>query len=159
MSYTKGQFVEMAFEEIGLAAYAFDLQPEQLNAALHRLDGMMATWNAQGIRIGYPLPSNPDDSSLQTETEVPDSANEAIYQNLALRIAPAVGKTVSIETKVSAKKAYDTLLGRAVAPVEMQLPGTMPSGAGNRWNNIDRPFLAPPREPLLSGDDGPIDFN
>ncbi len=74
MSYTKGQFVDAAFEEIGLGS-AFDLQPDQLQTALRRLDGMMAMWNGKGIRIGYPLSSSPEDSKLETETQVQDSAN------------------------------------------------------------------------------------
>lgn len=56
MGWTKRQFVTQAFEEIGLASYVFDLTPEQLDSALRRLDTMIASWNALGIRLGYPLP-------------------------------------------------------------------------------------------------------
>ena len=87
MGWTKRQFVEQAFEEIGLATYTFDLSPEQMQSALRRLDAMVATWNGAGIRIGYPLPSSPQDSDLDTETNVPDMSNEAIYTNLAIKIA------------------------------------------------------------------------
>ena len=41
MGYSKRQFVAAAFEEIGLASYAFDLQPQQFESALRRLDAMM----------------------------------------------------------------------------------------------------------------------
>ena len=74
MAYTKRDIVEQAFEEIGLASYVFDLQPQQLESALRRLDAMMATWNAKGIRLGYPLPSSPADSDLDQEVGVPDNA-------------------------------------------------------------------------------------
>ena len=57
MSWTKRQFINAALEEIGLASYVFDIQPEELESALRRLDAMMADWNAKGIRIGYPLSS------------------------------------------------------------------------------------------------------
>ena len=30
MGWTKRQFIEQAFDEIGLASYAFDLGPEQM---------------------------------------------------------------------------------------------------------------------------------
>ena len=46
MGYSKRQFVEAAFEEVGLAAYAFDIQPQQLESALRRLDAMMAAKQA-----------------------------------------------------------------------------------------------------------------
>ena len=160
MGYSKRQFVAAAFEEIGLASYAFDLQPQQFESALSRLDAMMASWNALGIRLGYPLPSSPQFSDIDAESEVPDSANEAIITNLSVKIAPGYGKQVMPDTKATAKETYNTLLSRAAAPLEQQLPGTMPSGAGNKpWRVYDDPFLRPPVDPVLAGQDGPIEFN
>lgn len=160
MGYSKRQFVTAAFEEIGLASYVFDLQPEQLQSALNRLDAMMADWNGKGIRLGYPLPGSPQYSDLDEPSEVPDSANEAIFTNLAIKLAPSYGKSVMPETKVTAKESYNTLLMRATTPLEMQLPGTMPAGAGNKpWRNYDNPFLQRPVDPVLAGQDGPIEFN
>lgn len=158
MGWTKRQFVTQAFEEIGLAAYVFDLTPEQLQSALRRLDAMMASWNAKGIRLGYPIPSSPEFSDLDTETGVPDSSNEAVYTNLSIRLAPSFGKVVSIETKAAARTSYDTLLSIAAMPPEQQLPGSMPSGAGNKPCRIDNPFLRKPEDPLLAGGDGEIEF-
>jgi hypothetical protein len=103
-----------------------------LQSALRRLDAMMADWNAKGIRLGYPLPSSPQDSSLDEETLVPDSAYEAIICSLGIRLAPSFGKQVMIETKTTAKQGYDILLQRATFPLEKQLPSTTPSGAGNK---------------------------
>ena len=88
MGYTKRQFVTAALEEIGLASYVFDLQPEQLQSALRRLDALMAEWNGKGIRLGYPLPSSPQDSDLDEESNVPDSANEAVIPSPTLAKAP-----------------------------------------------------------------------
>jgi hypothetical protein len=159
MSWTKRQFVEQAFEEVGYASYTFDLTPEQLESAMRRLDAMMATWNGKGIRLGYPIPTSPENSSLDQATEVPDSANEAIYTNLAVRLAPSIGKVASVELKATAREGYRVLLNRATAtPPTQQLPGTMPSGAGNKpWRN-DNPFLDAPDDPIETGGDGPLDF-
>jgi hypothetical protein len=157
MGYSKRQFISAAFDEIGLASYAFDLQPEQFEAALKRLDAMMADWNGKGIRLGYPLPSSPQYSDLDAQSEVPDSAFESIICNLAIRIAPSYGKQVMPQTQIAAKSAYQTLLSRATMPPEMQLPGSMPSGAGNKpWRVYDEPFLRRPIDPVLAGQDGPI---
>lgn len=158
MGWTKRQFVTAAFEEIGLAAYVYDLLPEQLESAMRRMDAMMATWNGKGIRVGYPLPSNPQDSTLDQETNVPDSANEAVITNTAVRIAPGYGKTVSPDTKSIARQAYEVLLSRAAMPQEVQLPSTLPRGAGNRTIDID-PYMPEPVDRLLAGQDGPIQFN
>ena len=159
MGYTKRQFVEAAFEEIGLANYTFDLQPEQLQSALRRLDSMVLEWNAQGVRLGYPAPSSPQDSDLDEQTNVPDSAWEAIIANLAVRIAPGYGKTVSPDTKATAKNAYNVLLQRATFPLEKQLPETMPIGQGNKPWRWDNPYVYPPVDPVDAGSDGPLEWS
>ena len=159
MGYTKRQFVEGAFEEIGMANYVFDLQPEQLQSALRRLDAMMMEWNAQGIRLGYPIASSPKDSDLDTETGTPDSAWEAVITNLAVRIAPGYGKTVSPDTKMVAKNAINTLLSRATFPLEKQLPETMPIGQGNKPWRWDNPYYPDPVDPVDAGPDGPIEWS
>jgi hypothetical protein len=159
MGWTKRQFVAAAFEEIGMASYVFDLQPQQFESALRRIDTMMASWNAMGIRLGYPMPSSPQFSDIDAESEVPDSANEAIITNLAIKLAPSYGKQVMPETKATAKETYNTLLSRAAVPMEQQLPSTMPYGAGNKpWRVYDDPFLRPPVDPVLAGQDGHIQF-
>lgn len=138
MSYTKRQFVNVAFTMIGLANYTYDLQSEQLQTGLKTLDAMMGMWNAKTIYLGYPIPSSPENSDLDEETNVPDSANEAIIYNLASRIAPAFGKQLMPETKQFARYAYETLLSNASKPSEMDYPSTLPRGAGQkpwRWND------------------------
>jgi hypothetical protein len=159
MGYSKRQFVNAGFEEIGLASYVFDLQPEQLEGALRRLDAMMAEWNAKGIRLGYPLPSSPQYSNMDAQSEVPDAANEAIILNLACRIATGYGKQVMPDTKIFARNAYNTLLARATLPMQAQLPRTLPSGAGNKPWRYDNPYLNQPIDPVLAGQDGAIEFN
>jgi hypothetical protein len=158
MGYSKRQYVEAAFEEIGMANYVFDLQPEQLESAMRRLDAMMAEWNAKGIRLGYPLPASPQQSDLDEQTYVPDSANQAIITNLAMRIAPGYGKQVMTGTMATAKSSYNTILSQATFPTEKQFPDTLPSGAGNKPWMYDV-FLPGPVDPVLAGQDGPIDFN
>ena len=119
----------------------------------------MATWNGRTIRLGYPLPSSPEQSSLDEETNVPDIANEAIYLNLAIRIAPTVGKVVTMETKSAARDAYKELLKRAALPKEKQFPETLPAGQGNKpWRWRDSPFIRPPEDPVDAGPDGEIDL-
>jgi hypothetical protein len=160
MGWSKRQYLEQAFVEIGLAGYLFDITPDELNYALRQLDSMIATWNGRGIRIGWPMPSSPQGSDLDDATGAQDSANEAIYCGLAVRIAPTFGKSVSGQTQFFAKQGYDLLLSLAGVPMERQLPGTMPSGAGNKpWRTYDSPFIRPPIDPLLSGPDGPIEFD
>lgn len=162
MSWTKRQFIVQAFEEIGLAAYVFDLTPEQLDSALRRLDAMVAGWAANGIRISYPIPLSPQNSNLDADTNTPDWCNEAIYLGLALRLAPGFGKTVPPETRAFADMAYSNLLNQASIPThERQLPQTMPRGQGTKpWRNFNNPFVyAPDQSAVDAGSDGPIDLD
>lgn len=129
MSWTKRQFVEQAFDELGLASYDFDLQPEQLNSALIKLDAMMATWNALAIKINYPLFA---ESDMDDDTGVLDAANEAIYLNLALRLAGSLGKALTLDQKQNAKEAKDALMLSTLNVQEINLPSSLPIGAGNK---------------------------
>jgi hypothetical protein len=161
MSWTKQQLIEQAFEEAGLAAYVFDLTPDQLHSALRRLDSMMATLMEKGIILGYPIPGSPQDSNLSDESNIPDYAVEAVYLNLAIRIAPSFGKSIAPETKTSAKSAMDALLVRFAFPNEQQFPYGTPAGAGAKtWRLNGNPFLADPVvAPITNGGNGQLIFN
>lgn len=158
MAWTKRQFIQKAFGKIGFGL-DFNVSPEEAENALSELDSMMATWNARGIRLGYLLESNPDSSDLDSDSGVPDYANEAIYLGLALRIGPDYGKAPSPVVQVAAKQAYDTLLSRSVFPTPQPMPNTMPIGAGNRSYGFGRRrFFPTPLAVIEAGADDPITF-
>jgi len=153
MSWTKKQIIEQAFEEIGLASYIFDLTPDQLQSALRRLDLLVGSWLAKNIRISYPLPTNPQDSNIDQEIDVPIQFNEALVLNLAVRLAPSYGKTLAPETKANAKLMYDQLLVEAAAPIEQQYVKTLPLGAG--YKRTERVFVDYPNlDPIAVQDNG-----
>lgn len=156
MGWTKRQFVEQALAELGLPTHTYDATPEQLEVMLRRLDAMMATWNAKGIRLGYPLPSSPDSSDLDAETGVPDAANEAIYANLATRSASSYGKMASPSLLDAARQGYSALLSQAAVPPPVVTRG-LPAGAGNK-PLPSQPFLNPPAEPIDVGGDGHLEL-
>lgn len=160
MGWSKRQFITQALTETGLASYVFDMEPEEFESAMYRLDAMMADWNAKGLRLGYPLPGSPQSAELDQQTEVPDAANQAIILNLAVMLAPSYGKTVSPDTKINAKSSFNTLFMLATTPPKRQMPSTMPRGAGNKpWRYAEGDFITPDPEPILAGQDGKIDFN
>lgn len=161
MSWTKRQLIETAYEEIGLAAYVFDLSPEQMEAAARRMDSMMAVWAEKGILVGYPVPGSPQDTDIDQDTGIPDYAAEPIYLNLGLRIAPPVGKVVSAETKAAAKSSYDALSVRFAFPNQQQYQSGTPVGAGGKtWRLNGDPFFPEPnKSPLTTGESGQLIFN
>lgn len=160
MPWTKLDLIGSAFEEIGLAGYEFDLTSEEQASALRRMDALAATWNSLGIRVGYALPSTPGGSDINAQSGITDDAYEAFYTALAIRLAPTFGKSVSNETRISAKQAYDALLSKMMSdPPRVQLPGTMPAGAGNRrFRGTIRPFLTPPSQHIAAGPDADLEF-
>jgi hypothetical protein len=142
MGYTKREFVSAALEELGMADYIFDASADELQGICRRLDSMVANWSGIGVKIGYPIPVNPSDSDIDQQTGVPTWANDGIICSLAVRIAPSFGKIPQPETKSTAKQGYDVILQRCILPVEVQLPDTMPVGAGNKqwvWGGVFQP--------------------
>lgn len=159
MGWTKRQLLEAAFDELGIASYVFDLQPEQLQAALRKMDILAAEWSTSGLRIGYPLPGAPDLSDLDAVTGVPDGAVAALVLWTAIRLAPSYGKQVSPFTMANARNALEDVTAIAAAPVEMDFPQTLPIGAGNKqFNQWWSPFVRPPVTQVLAGGDGAIDL-
>lgn len=160
MSWTKRQIVEQAFSSVGLASYAFDLTPEELQSALRSLDAMMAVWDAKGARLGYALPGSPGSSDLDTDSGLPDWAVEAVYMNLGTRLAAGMGKTVMPEIKAAAKSAWNTVLSATVDMQPMVLDRMQtPAGAGNRYPGcVNEIYLPEPAATIDAGPDGPLEF-
>ena len=153
MAYKKLDIVDLAFQEIGIASYEFDLNPQESNGALRQLDLMMATWNKRGIRVGYPIPSSPNESDLDQDIDIPDNAFEAMYLNLAVRISAGFGKQLSGETRIAASRTYQELLSSQIRPIEQALDNrAVPSGAGNKpWRFNGDPFLVKQKPPITTG--------
>jgi len=159
MGWSKQSLIEEAFNELALQGYIFNVGPEEKQSALNRMDFMLAMWNGKGLRLGYPLPTDQDSSTLDQDSKLPDWALEAVYLNLAIRLAAGLGKTLTPTTLFAAKSAYNAIVTRMAFPPEVQLPGTMPLGAGNKPWRFDRTYFPVPTTPLLAGDDGPIEFD
>jgi hypothetical protein len=156
MSWTKRELIEEAFDSIGLASYSFDIQDDQYLSALRKLDAMMATWNGKGIRLSYPLHDNKDDSSVDEYAMIPDWANEAVYLNLAIRLAPSFGKALSPDVKQNANDAYDAIMTKISIPPEYQVSG-LPKGQGYKsWHSCST--LPYPDEVITDGTNDTIDI-
>lgn len=158
--WTKRQLLDAAFEELAMAGFVFDITPEEQQSALHRLDSMMATWGGPGIgiRIGYAGTVNPGNSDPDQESGIPDWANEAVYLNLAIRLAAGYGKNLPKSTTAPAKFAYDALISAVASQIpQMQPMGNLPIGAGYKRIRTS-PFVQPPVDLLTTGEDGLLEF-
>ncbi len=158
MSWTKGQIVQEAYAELALQGYVFDLSEEEIQTGVRRLDAMLAVWEMQGTRLGYPMPINPDDSDPKQDSKLPIGVMRPVFMNLAIDLAAGLGKTVTAETKRAAREGLAIIDTMAAYPQQQQLPATMPRGAGNRpWRFITQPFYPrPDLDPLQIGQGGDI---
>ena len=155
--WTKRELVNEAFAELALAGHQFDLEPEEMQTALRRMDAMVAAWEAKGIRIGYALPSGPSSSDLDDASGIPDAAVQAVFLGLAVQLAPGFGKTLPPETRKSARDAYDALLIAAAQPPEQQLTSNLPMGAG--FKRRERIFFPiPDTSPVQTTQGGDLDI-
>jgi hypothetical protein len=132
--YSKMDLVNAAFNEIGFSDYVYDLDPAQQNRVLLQLDGMMGTWAAQGINVGYPLYLNPSQSEINQESNLPATAVEACYLALACRISPSFGKTVSQDLLRNSRSAYAAMLSAIALDIPYIFPATLLAGAGSKNN-------------------------
>ncbi len=147
MGWTKGELVSEAYGELALAGYEFDITPDEQQAALRRMDAMMARWNSQGIVIGYGLSASPTGSATDDDSGIPAECVEAVYLNLAVNVAASKGKQLAQSTKAKAKEAFDALLSRAVSAQtsQQQLAAGTPRGQGRKpWRQMGSPFITPP---------------
>jgi hypothetical protein len=132
VGWSKRAIVVQSFEEAGLAAVVFDLEPEQLDSALRKLDTFAAELVGQGIRTSYALSADPEGSDLDDDSGLPATDVSAYYLNLSLRIGPAFGKTIQPDTRNAAKAALDGLIKRSVVVGCVPYSSTLPRGTGNR---------------------------
>lgn len=145
MPWTKLDIIKQAYSEIGKSSFDFEISPEEMQSALRQLDAMMASWGgAYGIRVGYAGGNGFGD--LSADVLVPDWATEALYLNLAIRLAPSFGKTVSPHTLATASKSLAGVQARTVKPGRVILRGYGGAGLGGR--NV----IEPERGPQLGAD-------
>ena len=155
MAWTKRALVERAYEEIGLsAALGYTLTAEQMSVGLARLGSLMATLDQQGYNLAYNAPSAFKGDDLDDDAGIPPYAHDAVYLSLAIRLAPTIGKAISMETRQAHREAMNALaIDNACPPVVQRDADAAPAGQGNRSRRWPRdPFLDPAyADPLSAG--------
>lgn len=149
MGYTKGEFVQKALSELGLAESEYDFTTEEIDSGVSRLDAMIEAWSDKNILLSYNSSGGADDDS-----GIPGVANEAVITNLAVRLASSYGKQISTPVLSVAKEALTSLMRFSASPREQRLY-SMPRGAGYK-NRMDR-FTPPPKDKHLEDVSNAVD--
>lgn len=157
--WTKRQLIDAAFEEAGLAAFVFDLSPDQIQSAGNRLDAMMAGLNQQGVQIGYNMASDPGNFDPDQPSGLPDGAYELVMTGLAIRIAPSYGKQVSNDTRALYSRALDAIKVQSAYPQNIAIPAGYPIGAGYKATPGYYSEFSPGASPTISAGDQPLEFD
>lgn len=140
---TKGDLVNAAYEEIGLAGYVFDMQPEEIQTGVRRLERFMLMLDGRGIRLGYNAAASASAATANDDAGIPDWTEDYIIPLFALRLAPTLGKQINPDTRLAARRGLNALLVGTYTIPTMQMPRHMPIGSGNRRNTKNQQFFAP----------------
>lgn len=140
-STTKRMLIEQMFAECGVNDWELDIQPDETDAALRRLDALMWELMGRGIDIGYNFPVGIGQGDIADELGCPDQAFYGLATLGAERLCPTMGKTQSKESRIALNAAMKAVRSAAVtlAPNAQLARGT-PLGAGNRAWPARYPF-------------------
>lgn len=140
-STTKRMLVEQMFAECGVNGWELDIQPDETDAALTRLDALMWELMGRGIDIGYNFPVGIGQGDIADELGCPDQAFYGLATLGAERLCPTMGKTQSKESRIALNSAMKAVRSAAVTLVpDMRLARGTPLGAGNRAWPARYPF-------------------
>jgi hypothetical protein len=139
-SATKADLLDLVFEECGRAGYEFDRTPGEDASALRRLDAMMAQWAAEGIGIGYNFPAVFGRGQPSDPAGIPDAAIDTVASWAAFRIAPGMGKSLSIESRKAMADGKAFLRAETSEIPWMLFPRTTARGIGNKPRGVWYPF-------------------
>lgn len=125
----KRTILDMAFEGCGLAGFDFDRTAEEIVAALRKLNAMMREW--PWSLAGYNQPAY--GAGLPEElSNIAEGAENAVADELAVRIAPGLGLTVSPEQRAKAATSRSTFVAQFGSLPSSDLAGSTPLGSGSR---------------------------
>lgn len=156
--WTKRALVDKAYGELALSGYVFDITPDEQQDAASRMEAMVAKWIATPLPLPFAFSADPTSIDLDADSGVPMTAARTVYCGLAIDLAASNGKQVHPSTHKAYSEGWGLLLRDAAFPPPVQLPNTLPAGAGNmRQRMIRNPFMPPPDTgPLQVADNGAL---
>lgn len=153
MMETAQSLINDALQELLVQANEQPIQTVDFAAGVRYLNRMMASWDAQGLSLGYTKVANPADPIT-----IPDGAVEGVIFNLALRLATSYDIPVMPTLAMSAKEGMAAVENIAVTVQPYSHPCTLPIGSGNEWNELysDNHFYPCEDDEVLTEQSGSI---
>lgn len=123
---TAAQVIKTALQLILVQGSEAALEADEFASGVEYLNDMMAEWESNGIDLGYtPV------VTLGDEVTIPAYANQAVKQNLAVRLGPEFGGLVSPLLDRNATESYRYMLNAAYEVQSTTYQTTLPMGSGN----------------------------
>jgi hypothetical protein len=141
---TAGDIASSALKLILVEAGDSPLEPDEYADALMAMNDMMASLEADGVRLGYARVCNVTDI-----VTVPDGAFRGVIANLALECAPMYGGKVSATLVKQAMDGMKTLYKYGVHVGQSLYPRGLPLGSANQFYNNES--LTPYASMTLNG--------
>lgn len=149
---TKRDIIKQAFTEIGLGSYNYDLQPEDYEDAVRLLDRQMAVWSGYGIETGYPVSTDRDSVTLDSDIGLILQLEDGVVCTLAVSLGPPYGREVPIDVRRRARAGYVNGLRLASVPPMKGINTTnVPSGAGYKHRDFYETLNSDGPDEILPG--------
>jgi hypothetical protein len=145
------QIIEDAFDSLEIKSAEVDLETDEINNGIRRLNRMMTAWAQQGINLSYTKIENSSDI-----VTIPDWAEEAVVSHLAIRLAPSFGVTATPSLVAIASESFKYLRENTVDLGEVNFPTTLPVGAGNNYINDENFFTDSSESTIQTNDDSDL---
>lgn len=125
MAYTAAQVLKAALQRILVQGSEASLEADEYADAMLALNAMMASWEADGIHLGYT-----DVDGLADTITVPDGAVRGIIANLAIEVAPDYNGKVTAALAAQANDGLRVCRKLGVSIIPSHFPGNLPRGSG-----------------------------
>ncbi len=149
---TARTLINDALQELIVQASEQPIEAVDFQTGVRYLNRMMASFDAQGIGLGYTVVEEPTD--LIT---VNAGAIEGMIFNLASRLATSYDIPISANLALNSRDGLQAMRAIAVVVTPSSFPCTLPTGSGNDDGNAyDNTFYACSDDELLTESGGAI---
>jgi len=128
---TNREIIDRAYQALGISDTTFGLSESEYAAAMLPLGGMMLEWPYD--MTGY-IHEDAAGLRVQEESGVPRRWLDAVAYGLAERLAPTIGKSLPPEARKVKATQYSRLCAAAQFAHVVDIPDSLPLGAGRRRN-------------------------
>jgi len=127
---TAQSVIDDTLQEILVGASEQAIQSVDFASAMRYMNRMMATFDAEGIALGYTQVTKASDAIT-----IPLGAIEGLIFNLALRLTTSYDIPVAGTLAINAREGKEAMRKLAVFIQPTAYPCTLPIGSGNEYDN------------------------